>query len=114
MRDERLSEGGRPTDLTGVPAPPPEIETLPGAAPRSPGPMSFASLRAADWVAFIAALALLFVSAVDWYSTVAGDEARRIQGLSDPAGALGGEVERRGAGGCARRGARAPRRTPGR
>jgi hypothetical protein len=30
MRDERLSKPGRPTDGTGVPAPPPEIETLPG------------------------------------------------------------------------------------
>lgn len=56
--------------------------------------MTFARLRAADWVAFIAALALLFVTALDWYSTVGGDEARRIEGLSDPAGALGGEVER--------------------
>ena len=56
--------------------------------------MSFARLRASDWVAFIAAIALLFVMALDWYSTVAGEEARRIEGLSDPVGALGGEVDR--------------------
>lgn len=56
--------------------------------------MTFARLRAADWVAFIAAIALLFVMALDWYSTVAGEEARRIEGLSDPVGALGGEVNR--------------------
>jgi hypothetical protein len=33
MRDERLSDPGHPTDPTGVPAPPPEFETLP-APPR--------------------------------------------------------------------------------
>jgi hypothetical protein len=34
MRDERLSEKGRPTDATGVPvAAPPEIEPLPAPAP---------------------------------------------------------------------------------
>jgi hypothetical protein len=38
--------------------------------------MTFERLRGADWVAFIAALALLFVSAMDWYSTVQGENAR--------------------------------------
>jgi hypothetical protein len=56
--------------------------------------MSFARLRATDWVALLAALALLFISAADWYGSASGDEARRIQGLSNPSGALGGEVAR--------------------
>jgi drug/metabolite transporter (DMT)-like permease len=56
--------------------------------------MTFARLRLADWVALIAALGLLFATAADWYSTTTGDEARRVQGLTDPVGALGGEVAR--------------------
>jgi hypothetical protein len=46
--------------------------------------VTFARLRLADWVVFIAALALLFTTAFDWYSTVGGDEARRIQQQSQP------------------------------
>jgi drug/metabolite transporter (DMT)-like permease len=56
--------------------------------------VSFARLRAWHWAAFLAALALLFVTAMDWYSTTSGEEARRIEELSDPEGAAGGEVER--------------------
>jgi hypothetical protein len=56
--------------------------------------VTFARLRPADWVALVAALALLFTTAMDWYSTASGDEARRIQGLASPSGALGGEVAR--------------------
>jgi hypothetical protein len=56
--------------------------------------MSFARLRAWHWVAFIASLALLFVTATDWYSTRAGDAARRVEHLAQPHGALGGEVSR--------------------
>ena len=56
--------------------------------------MTFARLRAADWVAFVAALALLFTTAADWYSSKSGEEARRIEGLSQPSGAEGGQVER--------------------
>jgi len=41
--------------------------------------MTFARLRAADWVALLAAVALLFVMALDWYSTKLGEEARRIE-----------------------------------
>jgi drug/metabolite transporter (DMT)-like permease len=41
--------------------------------------MTFARLRAADWVAFLAALALLFVSAADWYSTKGGEQAREFE-----------------------------------
>ena len=56
--------------------------------------MSFARLRAWDWVAFIAALVLLFVIATDWYSTKQGDDARRVQERAQPQGALGGEIPR--------------------
>jgi hypothetical protein len=56
--------------------------------------VTFARLRTADWVAMVAAIALLFVMAADWYSTATGEEARRIEGLTDPEGAQGGEIER--------------------
>jgi hypothetical protein len=41
--------------------------------------MTFARLRAADWVALVAALALLFVTAADWYSTEGGRQAREFE-----------------------------------
>jgi drug/metabolite transporter (DMT)-like permease len=41
--------------------------------------MTFARLRASDWVAFLAALALLFVTAADWYSTKGGEQAREFE-----------------------------------
>lgn len=41
--------------------------------------MTFARLRPADWVVFVAALALLFTTAPDWYSTKAGEAARQFQ-----------------------------------
>jgi hypothetical protein len=56
--------------------------------------VTFARLRPSHWVAFLAALALLFVTAMDWYSTTIGEEARRIEELSEPEGAAGGQVER--------------------
>jgi hypothetical protein len=61
--------------------------------------LTFARLRTADWVVFIAALALLFTTAFDWYSTVAGDEARRVQqearpSEGEPSGQAETEVER--------------------
>jgi hypothetical protein len=46
--------------------------------------LTFERLRPADWVVFVAALALLFTSAPDWYSTKAGEEARRVQEQSSP------------------------------
>jgi hypothetical protein len=46
--------------------------------------LSFARLRVSDWVVFIAALALLFTTAADWYSTQAGDDARKIQQNATP------------------------------
>ncbi len=41
--------------------------------------MTFSRLRTADWVAMVAALALLLVMAADWYSTALGDRARRVE-----------------------------------
>lgn len=41
--------------------------------------MTFERLRPADWVVFVAALALLFTTAPDWFSTTRGEEARQIQ-----------------------------------
>ena len=41
--------------------------------------MTFTRLRAADWVAFLAALALLFATAADWYSTEGGRQAREFE-----------------------------------
>ena len=57
--------------------------------------MTFARLLRADAVAMIAALVLLFVMALDWYSTNLGEEARRQEKLAQPSGATGGEVERK-------------------
>jgi len=41
--------------------------------------VSFARLRAADWVVLVASLALLFTMATDWYTTNRGEEARDVQ-----------------------------------
>jgi hypothetical protein len=56
--------------------------------------VSFQRLLRADVIAAVAALVLLFVMALDWYSTVAGKEARRIEALAQPSGAAAGAVER--------------------
>ena len=66
--------------------------------------MTFARLRPADWVAFLAALALLFVTAADWYSTKGGEQAREFERgaptrgqeaeLADDAAATAEEEER--------------------
>jgi hypothetical protein len=61
--------------------------------------LTFTRLRLADWVVFIAALALLFTTAADWYSTESGEEARRIQenarpDQDRPSGQTETEVER--------------------
>jgi peptidoglycan/LPS O-acetylase OafA/YrhL len=53
--------------------------------------LTFARLRPADWVVFVAALALLFATAPDWYSTTRGEEARQIQ---KNAGSNDGQPER--------------------
>jgi hypothetical protein len=59
----------------------------------------FARLRLSDWVVFIAALALLFTTAFDWYSTEAGVEARKIEENArpqegEPSGQAEAQVER--------------------
>jgi len=41
--------------------------------------VTFERLRPADWFVLVAALALLFTTAPDWYSTTRGEEARQIQ-----------------------------------
>jgi hypothetical protein len=61
--------------------------------------LTFARLRASDWVVFVAALALLFTTAPDWYSTVTGDTAREVQENArpeegQPSGQSEAEVER--------------------
>ena len=56
--------------------------------------MSFARILRADAVAMVAALVLLFVMALDWYSTTIGDEARRQEELAQPQGGEGGQIER--------------------
>ena len=56
--------------------------------------MTFERLTIGDAIAWIAALALLLFTAVDWYSTVQGNEARQIQHQVTPQGALGGDVAR--------------------
>jgi hypothetical protein len=53
--------------------------------------VTFARLRRADWVVFVASLALLFTTAPDWYSTTRGEEARQIQ---KNAGSGEGQAER--------------------
>jgi drug/metabolite transporter (DMT)-like permease len=58
--------------------------------------MNFERLRLADWVALLAALALLLVMATDWYTTSQGEAARRAQHqLSDTpkTGAAGEDLE---------------------
>jgi len=57
--------------------------------------VTFERLTIGDAIAWIAALALLLFTAVDWYSTVQGNEARQIQhDVAPSSGALGGEVQR--------------------
>jgi hypothetical protein len=56
--------------------------------------VSFERLRLFDWVALLAAVALLFTMALDWYSTPQGQDARRLENLNQPQGALGGEISR--------------------
>jgi hypothetical protein len=46
--------------------------------------LTFTRLLRADWVAFVAALALLLVMGMNWYGTAAGDAARRIEKISAP------------------------------
>ena len=53
-------------------------------------------MRRGHAVALVGALALLLVTAMDWYSTATGDEARRMESITEGAdGAEAGEVDRR-------------------
>jgi hypothetical protein len=55
--------------------------------------VSFERLTKGDALAWIAALALLLVTAVDWYSTLQGNAARQIQhDVQVPTGGLGSEI----------------------
>jgi hypothetical protein len=56
--------------------------------------VNFTRLQRADVAALLAAFALLFVMAADWYSTATAEEGRRLEKLADPQGGAGGEVER--------------------
>jgi drug/metabolite transporter (DMT)-like permease len=60
--------------------------------------VTFARLRPADWVVFVAALALLFTTAPDWYSNQAGETAREVEQQArpdedQPSGQVQSEVE---------------------
>jgi hypothetical protein len=60
--------------------------------------VTFARLRPAGWVVFVAALALLFTTAPDWYSTQAGETARTVEEQAraeedQPTGQVQAEVE---------------------
>lgn len=48
--------------------------------------MTFSRVLRSDVVAMVAALALLFVMALDWYSTTLGERAREVEKLSEPSG----------------------------
>lgn len=53
-------------------------------------------MRLGHAIALVGALALLLVMAMDWYSTEQGNEARRIEEITDnPSGAQAGEIDRR-------------------
>ncbi len=53
-------------------------------------------MRIGHAIALVGALALLLVMALDWYSTEQGDEARRIEEITEnPSGAQAGEIDRR-------------------
>jgi hypothetical protein len=56
--------------------------------------VNFERLLRADAVALLAAFALLFVMAMDWYGTTTGDDARRIEKLSQPSDTASGQAER--------------------
>lgn len=53
-------------------------------------------MRRGHAVALAGALLLLLVMSMDWYGSVSGDEARRIESVTDnPQGAEAGEIDRR-------------------
>jgi hypothetical protein len=55
--------------------------------------MSFERLTKGDALAWVAGLALLFVTAIDWYSTVLGNAARQVEhDVQVPSGPVGSEI----------------------
>lgn len=56
--------------------------------------MTFARLTRGDWLALVAALALLLVMSLDWYSTEGAEEAKRAADSADTRGPLSGEPGR--------------------
>jgi hypothetical protein len=55
--------------------------------------MSFERLTKGDALAWVAGLALLLVTAVDWYSTLLGNAARQVQHeVQSPGGPLGSDI----------------------
>ena len=55
--------------------------------------MSFERLTKGDALAWVAALGLLLVTAIDWYSTKLGDAARQIEhDVQSPNGPVGSEI----------------------
>lgn len=56
--------------------------------------MTFARLTRGDWLAAVAALALLLVMSFDWYSTDAAEQARRDADNATTSGAQAGEPGR--------------------
>ena len=53
-------------------------------------------MRLGHAIALVGALALLLITAMDWYSTAQGDEARRIESITEGnSGAESGEIDRR-------------------
>lgn len=53
--------------------------------------MNFQRLLRADVIAMVAAFALLFVMALDWYSTPTGQDARRVEKITQPPAGPTGE-----------------------
>jgi hypothetical protein len=58
--------------------------------------VTFLRLNRWDWLAFVLALALLFVMSLLWYTTVQGDQCRHDAGLQSPApGVNAGDIGRK-------------------
>lgn len=63
----------------GAPGPPPPPEPAARVPDREAPPSPFARLGPWDWVAFVAALALMLTMSIDWYTTKQGEEFRRVE-----------------------------------
>ena len=54
--------------------------------------MTFERLTRGDWIAWVAALALLISMALDWYGSERGDLARRVEETSEAGNPVTGEL----------------------